>query len=239
MAYDRPALQLREYVQIVRALTTEGTVDWEGEYYRMSTGFRLEGASPFPIVVSALAPLMLRLAGEVADGTVTWMAGVTALRRHVVSRLREAASAAGRPEPRVVVGVPVAVTDDGAEGRGSPERSFGYTDVLRTTDECSIVARRRVRPTWRPSVQRPRSPNSWRPTPMPAPPNWWLWSTRSARPRAVGGPHDGSAGGADRHRLTFRIDRSRGWTPDPPAPQREAREAPSRASCPLAVLRGE
>ncbi len=124
MAYDRPALQLREYVQIVRALTTEGTVDWEGEYYQMSTGFRLEGASPFPIVVSALAPLMLRLAGEVADGTVTWMAGVTALRRHVVPRLREAASAAGRPEPRVVVGVPVAVTDDGAVGRGVAAEIF-------------------------------------------------------------------------------------------------------------------
>ena len=124
LAYDRPALHLREYVQILRALTTEGRVDFQGDYFQMAAGFNLPGAQPFPILISALAPLMLRVAGEVADGTITWMAGVTALRQHVVPRLTEAAMNAGRPAPRVVVGVPVSVTDDQDAGRATAAETF-------------------------------------------------------------------------------------------------------------------
>lgn len=124
LAYDRPALHIREYVQILRALTTEGSVDFQGDYYRMAAGFNLPGAQPFPILISALAPLMLRTAGEIADGTITWMAGVTALRQHVVPRITKAATDAGRPAPRVVVGVPVSVTDDQAAGRATAAETF-------------------------------------------------------------------------------------------------------------------
>jgi len=124
LAYDRPALHLREYVQILRALTTEGRVDFQGDYFQMAAGFNLPGAQPFPILISALAPLMLRVAGEVADGTITWMAGVTALRQHVVPRLTEAATNAGRPAPRVVVGVPVSVTDDQDAARATAGETF-------------------------------------------------------------------------------------------------------------------
>jgi 5,10-methylenetetrahydromethanopterin reductase len=124
LAYDRPALHIREYVQILRALTTEGSVDFQGDYYRMAAGFNLPGAQPFPILISALAPLMLRAAGEVADGTITWMAGLSALRNHVVPRITEAATNAGRPAPRVVVGVPVSVTDDAEAGRATAAETF-------------------------------------------------------------------------------------------------------------------
>ena len=124
LAYDRPALHTREYVQILRALSTEGRVDFQGDYFQMAAGFNLPGAQPYPILISALAPLMLRVAGEVADGTITWMAGVTALRQHVVPRITEAATNAGRPSPRVVVGVPVAVTDDQAAGRATAAEAF-------------------------------------------------------------------------------------------------------------------
>ena len=112
LAYDRPALHMREYVTILRALASEGRVDFEGEMYRMKTGFACPDASPFPIVISALAPLMLKAAGEVADGTVTWMVGRETIAGSTAPRIRAAASAAGRPEPRVVVGLPVCVHDD-------------------------------------------------------------------------------------------------------------------------------
>ena len=112
LSYDRPALHMREYVTILRALASEGQVDFEGEMYRMKTGFACPDASPFPIVISALAPLMLKAAGEVADGTVTWMVGRETIAGSTVPRIRAAAEAAGRPEPRVVVGLPVCVHDD-------------------------------------------------------------------------------------------------------------------------------
>lgn len=115
LAYDRPALHMREYVTILRALASEGRVDFEGEMYRMKTGFACPDASPFPIVISALAPLMLKAAGEVADGTVTWMVGRETIAGSTAPRIRVAAAAAGRPDPRVVVGLPVCVHDDRAQ----------------------------------------------------------------------------------------------------------------------------
>ena len=55
LEYDRPAVHIREYVEILRALTTEGVARHRGDYFRMATGYALVGASPFPILVSALA----------------------------------------------------------------------------------------------------------------------------------------------------------------------------------------
>ena len=80
--------------------------------YKMATGFACPEASPFPVVMSALAPLMLKAAGEVADGTVTWMVGNKTIRDHTAPTINKAAADAGRPAPRVIVGVPVCVHDD-------------------------------------------------------------------------------------------------------------------------------
>lgn len=112
LEYARPAQHIREYVTIVKALADEGKVDFSGEMYRINTGFTIPGAQPFPVVVSALAPLMLKAAGEVADGTVTWMVGKNTIEHHTVPRIRRAAADAGRPAPRIVVGLPVCVHDD-------------------------------------------------------------------------------------------------------------------------------
>src|ERR1019366_7938557 len=87
-------------------------------------GSRVTARIPLPLsvpapglVLAALGPKMLDLAGRLTDGTVTWMTGVNTLGRDVVPRLRAAAAAAGRPDPRVVVGLPVCVTDDVAGAR--------------------------------------------------------------------------------------------------------------------------
>ena len=142
LRYDRPARHIREYVEILRALSTEGQVDYQGEYFKLASGFRLAGAQPYPIMISALAPLMLRVAGEVADGTITWMAGPTALRQHVIPRMSEAATNAGRPTPRVVVGVPVSVSDDQAAARATAGETFqGYgqlTNYRRVLDRGEL-----------------------------------------------------------------------------------------------------
>ncbi|HEV8296552.1 MAG TPA: TIGR03564 family F420-dependent LLM class oxidoreductase [Acidimicrobiales bacterium] len=64
------------------------------------------------LVLAALGPKMLALAGRFTDGTVTWMTGAGTLGRDVVPVLREAAADAERPDPRVIVGLPVCVTSD-------------------------------------------------------------------------------------------------------------------------------
>ena len=74
------------------------------------------------LLLAALGPKMLELAGTRTDGTITWMTGPRTLAGQVVPRLREAAAGAGRPDPRVVVGLPVCVTTDpsGARDRVRP-----------------------------------------------------------------------------------------------------------------------
>ena len=71
----------------------------------------IDGPSP-GLVLAALGPRMLELAGRLTDGTVTWMTGVETIRRHVVPSIAAAASRADRPPPRVVVGLPACVSDD-------------------------------------------------------------------------------------------------------------------------------
>jgi F420-dependent oxidoreductase-like protein len=108
----------------------EGKVSWNGELYRVNAQLRVPGAAPVPILLAALAPKMLALAGSVADGTVTWMTGPKTLATHIVPSIRAAAEAAGRPAPRVVAGLPICVTDDPDEARRVAAKLFRGYGVL-------------------------------------------------------------------------------------------------------------
>src|SRR5690606_32613122 len=84
-------------------------------------------AHPVSVMVSALAPRMLRVAGEQTDGTILWMANARAIESHVAPRITAAAEAAGRSAPRIVAGLPVAVHDDADEARQAAAEQFaGY-----------------------------------------------------------------------------------------------------------------
>ena len=127
LPYDRPALHMKEYLSVLRPLLNEEGVDFAGEKFKVSGALQIPDAIPCPVVVAALGPRMLSVAGELADGTVTWMTGPRGLAQYVVPRLNEAAASAGRPMPRVCVGVPVAVTDNPDRGRDRAARLFqGY-----------------------------------------------------------------------------------------------------------------
>lgn len=108
LPYDRPATYTRDYLDVLGpALSGTRSVDVENVTFRVHNPLNLAPVSPLPILVAALGPVMLRLAGEHADGTVLWMADERAIGDHVVPRITAAADAAGRPPPRVVAGIPV------------------------------------------------------------------------------------------------------------------------------------
>ena len=112
LSYEKPARHVREYLSVLRPLMDEGHVSFSGDVYKVNAGVQVPDAKPVPIIISALAPMMLRIAGELADGTVTWMAGRKAIETYVAPRINKAAQEAGRPTPRVCVALPVAVTSD-------------------------------------------------------------------------------------------------------------------------------
>ena len=69
-------------------------------------------AGELPVVVAALGPKMLEVAGRLADGTATWMTGVQTLADHTVPTINKAAKDAGKPAPRVIAALPFALTTD-------------------------------------------------------------------------------------------------------------------------------
>ena len=76
-----------------------------------------------PLLIAALGPRLLRVAGERADGTILWMANPRAIESHVAPRITRSA-AAGHPAPRIVAGLPVAVHDDADEARAAAGEQF-------------------------------------------------------------------------------------------------------------------
>ncbi len=124
MSYDKPARHVREYLEVLLPLARAGTVNYRGELYKTTAGITVKEMTPLPVIVSALAPIMLKLAGGVADGTVTWMTGPKTLETHVVPSVTAAAKEAGRPAPRIVVGLPVCVTDDVEAAKAIAARVF-------------------------------------------------------------------------------------------------------------------
>jgi F420-dependent oxidoreductase-like protein len=124
LSFAKPYSHMKEYLAVLAPLIREGSVSHYGEEYRVTAQVAVPGARPCPILVAALAPKMLALTGAVADGTITWMTGPKTLREHTVPRLREGAAKAGRPAPRVIASLPIAVTREVAAARTSAARQF-------------------------------------------------------------------------------------------------------------------
>ncbi|MFP6664511.1 MAG: TIGR03564 family F420-dependent LLM class oxidoreductase [Deltaproteobacteria bacterium] len=124
MSWARPFSHMKEYVESIRPLLAGEPVSHDGKEYRINAQLGFSGLKKTSLMIAALAPKMLGLAGAQTDGTITWMTGVNTIRDHVAPRLNEAADAAGRDKPRIVCGLPVAICDDAAQGREVAAKSF-------------------------------------------------------------------------------------------------------------------
>ena len=131
LSYDRPAQQVRNYLEVLNAaFAGPGPVDVVNDGYRVHNPLDITDIVPTPILVAALAPVMLRIAGEHASGTILWMADERAIGGHVVPRLTKAAAGVGRPAPRVVAGVPVVLcrNDEVDDARTWANRALGHAE---------------------------------------------------------------------------------------------------------------
>ncbi|HWG60567.1 MAG TPA: TIGR03564 family F420-dependent LLM class oxidoreductase [Streptosporangiaceae bacterium] len=128
--FDKPVLHTTEYLAVLRPLLAGQPVSFDGETVSAHITLNVPEAGPVPVLLAALGPQMLRVAGQLADGTVLWMTGPATVADHVVPTLTSAAKEAGRPSPRVVCSLPVCVTDDADAARARAAEVFAmYGDL--------------------------------------------------------------------------------------------------------------
>lgn len=165
LPYEKPAAYTRDYLEVLNAaIAGPGPVDVENDSFTVHNPTVLAADPPMPVLVAALGPVMLQIAGELADGTVLWMADERAIGEHIAPKITKAAADAGRPAPRIVAGIPVCLCEpsrvDEAKERanrilGEAEVSPNYQrllergdardvgDLCAAGDEAGILARMR------------------------------------------------------------------------------------------------
>jgi F420-dependent oxidoreductase-like protein len=132
LPYEKPAAYTRDYLEVLNAaLAGPGSVDVENDSFTVHNPTVIGADTPMPVLVAALGPVMLQLAGELADGTVLWMADERAIGDHIAPKITKAAADAGRPAPRIVAGIPVCLcaTSQVDEAKERANRVLGEAEV--------------------------------------------------------------------------------------------------------------
>jgi F420-dependent oxidoreductase-like protein len=111
-SYDRPAAHVREYLSALAPLLRGEPADHRGPALTAVGQLTAPGARPPSVLLAALGPVMLRIAGELADGVVTVWTGPQAVAGHIAPSVTRAAEQAGRPAPRIVASIIMSVTAD-------------------------------------------------------------------------------------------------------------------------------
>jgi 5,10-methylenetetrahydromethanopterin reductase len=130
LSYDKPARHMSEYLQIIAPLLRGEPAQFEGEQLTAKLALNVPDASAVPLLIAALGPAMLKLAGAYSDGTTTWMTGPRTIAEHIVPTINAAATEAGRPTPRIVCGLPVCLTSDVEAARQHIAKSLEIYGML-------------------------------------------------------------------------------------------------------------
>lgn len=123
-----PLTQLREYLTVIRMLTTEGSVEFEGRHVTARATIR--DPHPVELLASALRPKSFEVCGEMADGAISWMCPASYLIREALPAIAVGAARAGRDTPPLIAHVPIMVSEDRAAVRALARRQLGnYANV--------------------------------------------------------------------------------------------------------------
>jgi F420-dependent oxidoreductase-like protein len=124
LSFDKPVRHMREYLAVLMPLINDGKASFKGETISTDATVGIEPRIPCQVLVAALGEQMLKLAGTVTDGTMTWMTGPATLASHTVPVITAAARAAGRPAPQIATSLPICVTTDIDGARERAARDF-------------------------------------------------------------------------------------------------------------------
>jgi len=113
---ESPVDAMREYLDIVRTSLRDGGCSVDGKYFSAHWAYSGPHRAELPVMISALNPRMLELAGEQADGVVLWMCSPAYVRDNVVPAVTAARQKVGKTMDgfEIVAAVPVCLTTDRA-----------------------------------------------------------------------------------------------------------------------------
>ena len=126
LAMPSPLAYLREYVAVMRDVLWEGHVDHQGRFFKVAAS--IPRPAQIPLLISALGEKAFHLAGEIADGAISWVCPVPYLLDKALPALRSGAQARNRPAPPLIAHIPVAMSTNEAaiQAAATPRISF-YT----------------------------------------------------------------------------------------------------------------
>ncbi len=111
ISFDKPIRHLREYLSILMPLLAEGKVNYQGETLACQAELFKSPQHTPSVVVAALGPQALGVAGRLTNGTTLAWVGPKTIKQHIVPRISESADQAGLPKPRIIATLPVCVTE--------------------------------------------------------------------------------------------------------------------------------
>lgn len=124
LSYEQPARHMSEYLKILCPLLEGKAVDYKGRQYSAHLSLDTPDSFPVPVLLAALGPSMLRLAGRRAAGITTWMAGLNTLEHHLIPSVRESAADAGQRAPYILAGMPIVLTDNAKAAKAQLSKSL-------------------------------------------------------------------------------------------------------------------
>lgn len=125
---EKPIRRLREYLTVLRSIFYDGKAEFHGQEVTANPEWPVDvpGGAPLPVYVAAMGPQALKVTGELADGTLPYLAGPRTIGDFIVPTITKAATDAGRPQPRVIAIVPVVIDDDADAARSLAAEELAF-----------------------------------------------------------------------------------------------------------------
>src|SRR6476619_6435914 len=136
--------RLREHLMVLRSIFDTGAVDFSGSEISAHPGWpvRVAGGTPVPVFVAAMGPKALQVTGELADGTLPYLAGPRTISEFIEPTIAKAAADAGRPKPRIIAAVPALVSDDVDSARNFAAEQLSFYEAIPSYQK--VIAREGV-----------------------------------------------------------------------------------------------
>ncbi|OBG91230.1 LLM class F420-dependent oxidoreductase [Mycobacterium sp. E136] len=131
-AWPHTIARLREHLTVLRSIFDSGVAGFHGAEFTANPEWPVQvpGGTPVPLYVAAMGPKALQVTGELADGTLPYLAGPRTIAEFIVPTVAQAAAEAGRPAPKIVAAVPVLVSDDVDAGRRRAAEHLSFYEQI-------------------------------------------------------------------------------------------------------------